>query len=414
MSRTDHTTLSIAKILVYEKNLLTRVLGPLLWIKNYLEELKNNILNMIWKELFKNETDHNELTHLLAFIVFSAFCLLAYHQDIEDYMVYLFYALWPLDYLFARYTFEHPRHIWVNLKTQGQALIWQQRTAKGHLISQRRFSHQQIHRVLLRAETYRSSAYSNVNVNAWEVFVQLMGEEKLLIIDHKTTLKQGLRKAINLAQLFEVPLCVADSCGQGSFAETQTPPLAVASTWWNTHENKNRVEIRKNLATVNLFKLTPAILDQAGTFIFLAIMAGVMKRYGLFLVWFMGPLLDLADPFALYLDFSLKGLLSFFTPELDWHTSAIFAVTLAVIFYSVWKNTHSQTLTLTPEKLSYREAGKPGVTFLRSELHHILLLYSPSPMLLLISNQQFLLIDNLYNTHEQEELYAKLMKALSS
>jgi hypothetical protein len=411
MKPTDYTTIAIVKIPVYEKNLLTHAVNSLLWIKNYLEELKNDILKMIWRELFKNETDDNQLIHLIAFIVFSVFSWFAYHQGIEDYVVYLFYALWPLDYLFASYISEHPRYIWVTLKTQGEAFIWQKRTAKGSLIDQRRFSCQQIHSVRLRAETYQVSAYSTVKANVWEIFVQLVGEEEPLIIDHKTTLKQGLRKAINLTQLFKVPLCVADSCGQGSFAETQTPPLAVSTTWWNTCQNKNHVEIRKNLATVNIFKLTQAILDKAGVFIFLAVMAEVMKHYGRFLAWFLDS--DSSEP-DLYLELSLEGILSFFTPNLSWHSGAIFAITLTIIFYTVRKNTHPQMLMLTPEKLSYRVAGNPGVTLLRTELRHILLLYSPKPMLLLISKKQLLIIDNLYNTEELEELYSQLMGELEN
>ena len=400
-----------AKIPTYRLNLFARVVGPLLWVKNYIDELKDDILQMIWRELFKNERDHDQTTHFLAFAGFSIFCLVAY-QGFEDYMVYFFYALWPLDYVVGRYSFKRSGYERVSLKLQAAELTWQSRNARGLLTEKYDFKPSQVRGVVVRGTLYEGNAYSSVKTHAWEVFIQTAGlEQEEWIIHHEARLQQALRKAVVLARTFDVPLNVADSCGQGSFAETQVEPMAefTKHTLWRSTDRADGFAIHKSPRTVDVFKLIRAVLDEAGSFIFIAVMSGVMERYGMFLTWMLGPRLGFADPFMLYLDFSFKGIWGFFAPDLDWEFVSILTITALAIFYSAWKTARHQVFTLTSHHLTYQFGNQREVVLPRAEIRHILLLYTPEPILLLVSKNQMLLLDNFYDTEEQEELYAKLL-----
>ncbi len=401
-----------AKIPVYRRNLFARALGPLIWVKNYIEALKDQILHMIWKELFSNETEPEQLTHIIAFVVFSGFCLLAYEGNIENYVLYFFFALWPLDHIIAHHHFGHQRHTWISLKAQEAGWLWQRHGMQGRQPEKRMLQPAQINRVILRAETHAVDAYSNINVSVWEVFLQLSDSDENLIVQHETDFSKAMRKAMKLADTLKVPLTVADSNGQGSFAETPTEASHLTALRANWRSSPDGHKLHKSLRTVNLLKLAQTVVDESGSFIFLAVMYSVMKHYGIFLAWFLGPKLGFGEPFMLHLDLSFSGILGFFAPTFDWRSSTIFMVTLAVILHSVWKNSRRQRFRVSAQSLDYQLAGKPAIALPVAEIRQLLLLHRPQPGLVVISQQRILVVDSILDMEEQEELYARLCALL--
>jgi hypothetical protein len=400
------------KIPRHEPGLLAQVLAPLLWMKSSLDDLRDAVIQRIWGELMGRQTEQDQWLHLAAFAVFSAFCLLAY-AGFEDGMVLFLYALWPLDYLAARAARSDARQDRVSLRQDGDTLVWQ-RLGRGVPPRGERFPLAQVRAVRVRWVDDTLGAYGSVRVRAWEVYLVLHGEaEHVLGSDRAAT--RSLKRAADLAGRLEVPVVVEHSNGQGPFAEAQTPPLWDPSRLgqWRAEPARDGVVIRTGLRTLDHGKLGRRVLEEAGSFLLLAVMAGFMTRYGMFLAWMWGPSLGLIDPFPLELDLSLTGLLSLFAPDQGLETVVVLTLTVAAIAASLWRHAQPRRLVVNGRGLSYQLRGRTVAALAGREVGSVLLVHTPEPALLIAApDGRALLVDDLYDGEGQEELYARLTRAL--
>lgn len=404
-----------SRIPLCESSLLARVITPLVLLKDYVKELKNDLLRMIWRELFYNEVDHGQLAHLGAFALFSVFAFLAYHQGVEDYVIYVMYALWPLEFLLSSIAAQQTRHGYVNLKVEADRLLWRFNQA-GQETETQQLNRFQIRSVILRPMSAEGNPIEHSTLNAWRVFlVTHRGDDYL--VHHDTVMGRATRKAAALAKSVGVPLVVEGSCGSGELADHHIEPIVDRNRRgvWRERTTSQGVVIYRNFSSLNLTKLVRTVLDESGSFIFLAIMAGILTRYGMFLAWMLGPKLGISDPFVLYLDLSFSGLLSFFAPQIGWHSATLLGFTLAIVSYSVWRHARECKVLVDERAVRFSLANRRPVSLPREYIHNILLIDAPTPSILLASKEgKTLLIEDLNDGEEQEELYGKLVQALST
>jgi hypothetical protein len=300
----------------------------------------------------------------------------------------------------------------MTLKQNSDQLKWQLRHPRTGRKETQTFRFSQVQRVIIRSEEYEHNAFSSVTVSSWEVYFEVEGHEQEFIVHHEIDVYQALRKAVRLARALRVPLKIADSYGVGTFAESPMPVINLQYSNWEESYTQDGVDIIKNIKTINRTKLTKAVLEQAGSFLFLAITIGVMERWGSFLVWLIGPRLGLVDSTTLYIDLSFWGIVGFFTPDFGLESLIIITAMLSAIIYSIWQNSLNQVIAVDSQSLTYQRGNKFQVDLTRNSLKHVLIIYADHPLLLLVSSKKMLVIDRVGDEEEIEELYSKLTKAL--
>jgi hypothetical protein len=400
------------KIPRHEPGLLTQALAPLLWMKAALDDLRDAVIQMIWGELTGQRAEHDQWLHLAAFAVFSAFCLLAY-AGFEDGMVLFLYALWPLDYVAARAARSDAHQDRVSLRQEGSTLVWQ-RLGRGVPPCSERFPLAQVRAVRVRWVDDAVGAYGSVRVRNWEVYLVLHGEAEH-VLGSEPAITRALKRASDLAGRLGVPVLVEHSNGQGPLAEVQTPPLWDPDRLgqWRAEPARDGVGLRTGPRTLDHGKLGRRVLEEAGSFLLLAVMAGFMTRYGTFLAWMWGPSLGLVEPFPLELDLSLTGFLSLFTPDQSVETVVVLTLTVAAVAGSLWRHAQPRRLVVSGRGLSYEVRGRTVAALAGRQVHSVLLLHTPEPALVVAApDGRALLVDDLYDGECQEELYAHLVRAI--
>jgi hypothetical protein len=328
-------------------------------------------------------------------------------------MVLVLYAPWPLDSVAARAARSDAHQDRVSLRQEGDLLVWH-RLGRGVPPRSERFRLAQVRAVRVRLVDDAVGAYGSVRVRAWEVYLVLHGEAEH-VLGSEANVTRALKRAADLAGRLGVPVVVEHSNGQGPFAEAQTPPLwdPERPGQWRAEPARDGEVIHTGLRTLDHGKLSRRVLEEAGTFLLIAVMAGFMTRYGMFLAWMWGPSLGLVEPFPLELDLSLTGFLSLFTPDQGLETVVVLTLTVAAIAGSLWRHAQPRRLVVSGRGLACEVRGRTVAALAGREVGSIMLVHTPEPALLIAApDGRALLVDDLYDGECQEELYAHLVRAI--
>jgi hypothetical protein len=403
-----------ARVPRHEPGPLARVLSPLLWMKSSLDDLRDAILHMVWGELLHGERDHDQRVHLGAFLIFSLFCLLAY-AGVEDRLVLCLYALWPLDHVVSRSLRAGTGHDRVSLRQERGDLVWQ-RQGRGSEPRTERFPAAQARAVLVRFVDEPVGAFGSVRAQAWQVYLTLHGGAEHVLWSVQSA-PLALRRATDLGTRLGIPVEVEHSNGSGPLAEVQAAPLWAPERdgMWRSRAEGGSQVIYTGIRTLDHRKLARQVLEEAGSLLLLAVMAGFMTRYGMFLTWMLGPSLGLSSPFALHLDLSVGGLLGLFAPDWGLETGVVLAVTAGALAHSLWRHAQPRRLVVSGRGLHYAVRGRTVAALAGTATGSVLLVHTPGPTLVVAApDGRSLVVEDLYDGEGQEELYAKLTHAVGT
>jgi hypothetical protein len=388
------------------------IIWPFVKMKAFVDEVYQGILSMIWAELIKHEEKQfSQLTHFIAFLVFSVFSMLFYHfEDLEDIIILSFFALWLIDTYLAKLGVKTNKYEQIVLETNDSGVIWKSFTP-GESAIKEHFKPADITQISLTPLTLIGGAFRTVPTHRWQIFIIINDLDGYLIYQEKNA-KRALKKARDLAHHFNVPLEIANSEGYGDYAAEKISNIGNRQTdysnFWKTTQTSTAVKIYKKFSVATVTKVIKSVLEEAGVFLFIIIMAGVMVRFGMLLTFIIGPKIGIEAP-TLVLRISFAGVLSFFAPRIDWTSLVAFTFAIVMLFYNGWKHSREHRITIDRKWLRYRIKGQSLVQLATQEINQLILLTDPKPALLLIDcHGKLITITELEDQEECEELYHRI------
>ncbi|NEX16423.1 MAG: hypothetical protein C1943_07295 [Halochromatium sp.] len=396
-----------ARIPECHRTWLARYLAPLFWPKRYLDGLEEAIVGMIWSELIENETTDIFWINLLAFLVFSGFCLFAYHSQAIPYLIVVLALLPLLDKFLNDHLGLRTRQSVISVQSQQTELEWR-RLTPGSVSRSIRLSSEEMRGLFICAWTCGAGA------QGW--MLMLMTDTSAAYpLAFKDNFGAAWRTGLQWSDELNQPLKVQDSVGHTAAAEFEWEDEVEVRDWmWQAVGNSRGWRLERCFRTLRWRALGAELMRQSGYFLFLAIMAGVMERYGAFLSWMMGPKLGLTEPTTLPLDFSVSGIIGFFTPSVDLAASIAIGIALIAIASAMFRVARSRAISVDAAEVRLQGAQNGLVRRLSTQdIEQVLLLYEPRPLLLLIGQDASLVIDDLSSKIELEEVYTKLSKLLA-
>lgn len=398
-----------AKISHYHKGLIAFLLAPFIWLQMYFFALEAWLFAFLHDELFNKQDNakYTQLTHLLAFVCFSVFCLLAYYKTLDEYISLILYSLWLINYFCVKFKtgLYVNKPAWIRLESKTDYWQWNLIAKNQHQQNQTLYP-QQIKSVLIAAATYGDVSFRNQLLQTWHVYIQTKDEQQWVIYQ-ESSIQQALEKATTLAAQLNTQVKIAESYGTGMLPEIQIEPQNLISSVWNKIHRGQTVIMYKNFSTVSLLHWLKDLFMQIKDFLFIAILAGFMSRYGLLLMLLFGEQLGLPLPEVIYIDLSLSGMAGIFAPDFNGMAIFIFAVTILIMLKGIYKENRQHQIVIDNRHIQYSISGKQKDSLYFSQKPDIVVLRGfDKASLIFINAQNKVLEINELADDEYDQLYA--------
>jgi hypothetical protein len=396
------------------------MIWPFVKIKAFIDGVYQGLLSMIWAELFKNEANQfSELTHIVAFLILSIFSMLFYHfEGLEDTVILTFCVLWLIDNYLTKLSFKTDKYERIVLESKNSDLTWKNFTP-GESVINEQFKQTDITQISLTPTMHIGGAFRVVQAQVWRIFIVIHDLDGYLIYEEKN-FTRALKKARDLAHNFKVPLEITNSVGYGDYVAEKISSFGShhrqtdSNNLWKINQASTMVQIDKKLSVAMVKKVIKSVLKEAGVFLFMVIMAGVMVRFGMLLTFLIGPKIGLESP-TLVLYISFTGVLSFFSPKVDFISLFTLAFTMAILLYSGFQHSREHRITISHKWLQYRLKGQAIAQLVTKEINQLILLREPKPALLIIDqSDKCIEINKLEDEEEGEALYHQLLEQLDN
>ncbi|HIE02663.1 MAG TPA: hypothetical protein EYP59_20660 [Thiotrichaceae bacterium] len=332
-------------------------------MKAFIDEVYQGLLSMIWAELFKNEANQfSELTHLIAFLVLSVLSMIFYHfEGLEDIVILTFFVLWLIDTYLTKSGFKTDKYERIVLELKNADLIWKSFTP-GERVIKEQFKPADITQISLAPTTHIGGAFRVVQAQVWRIFIVIHDLDGYLIYEEKNVTR-AIKKARDLAHYFKVPLEIGNSVGNGDYVAEKISTFGShyrqtdSSHLWKTAQTSTTRQIYKKFSLAMVKKVIKSVLKEAGVFLFILIMAGVMVRFGMLLTFLIGPQIGLQSP-TLVLHISFTGVLRFFAPKIDFISLITLVFAITMLLYSSFQHSREHRITINHKLLQYRIKGQ--------------------------------------------------------
>ncbi|WP_255147508.1 class I SAM-dependent methyltransferase [Synechococcus sp. ATX 2A4] len=362
-----------------ERNGLGLLLFPLLVLRRTVHLLGRTLESLLWQELIANQPLESQLGNLLAFLLFSAFCLWATLEGVVPYVIGLLLFLLPLELLANQLGHSWRPECRVVLERWGDRLSWRCDAAGSH--EQLELQHSALTAVLIRAAPL-ALPLGEARPQGWDVLLAVQDPARELLLDRQPTLALAWQRAFALARKLALPLRLAEADSQED--EEAGPPASM----WAVVEEEGATRIFRDRSTVNAAQWWRAFVRQGGYLLFLAVLNTVMVKYGGFLVWMLGPRLGLTAPTTLVLDLSLPGLLSLVLPEWSVIQALLVVAALGAAGFGSYRHWSRQELRIDSEQVGVWRTGHAAVHLPTRTVLAALPLDQPEPQVVLWSERR--------------------------
>ena len=364
-----------------ERNGLGLLLFPLLVLRRTVRLLGRTLEGLLWQELIANQPLDSPLGNLLAFLLFSAFCLWATLEGAIPYVIGLLLFLLPLELLANQLGHSWRPECRILLERWGDRLSWRCDSASSH--EQLELQHHALSAVLIRAAPL-ALPLGEARPQGWDVLLAVQDPARELLLDRRPTLALAWQRAFALARKLALPLKLADTGGAAHTEAEAGPPASV----WAVVEAEGATRIFRDRSTVSAAQWWRAFVHQGGDLLFLAVLNTVMVKYGGFLVWMLGPRLGLTAPTTLVLDLSLPGLLSLALPEWSVIQALLLVAALGAAGVGSYRHWSRQELRIDAEHVCVWRTGHAAVHLPTRAVVAALPLHQPEPQVLLLSERR--------------------------
>lgn len=364
-----------------ERNGLGLLLFPLLVLRRYVHLLGRTLEGLLWQELIANQPLDSQLGNLLAFLLFSAFCLWATLEGVVPYVIGLLLFLLPLELLANQLGHSWRPDCRILLERWGDRLSWRCDSTGSH--EQLELQHHALSAVLIRAAPL-ALPLGEARPQGWDVLLAVQDPARELLLDRQPTLALAWQRAFALARKLALPLRLAEAEAEAGGLEEAGPPASV----WAVVEEEGATRIFRDRSTVSASQWWRAFVHQGGYLLFLAVLNTVMVKYGGFLVWMLGPRLGLTAPTTLVLDLSLPGLLSLALPEASVIQALLVVAALGAAGFGSYRHWSRQELRIDAEHVGVWRTGHAAVHLPTRAVVAALPLDQPEPQVLLWSERR--------------------------
>lgn len=403
-----------SKISHYHKGIVAFLLAPFLWLQMYFHALEDWLIGMFHDELFNREESrkYSQVTHILAFACFSGFCLLAYYKHLDEYIALILYGLWLINYFSVKFKtgLYVDRPAWARLEHKEDGWEWCL-VAKGQPQARENFKQRDVKRVLIAAATYGDETFRNQVMQVWHISIETH-DGRQLVVAQEADIQKALNQALELATKLDSRVSILESYGTSAFAEMDIGEFSHDVIAWEKAYQGNTTEIYKNFSSTSFLRWLRLIFHEAGDFIFIAVLAGMMERYGTLLMMMFWDELGLTRPAMVHIEISLPSLLSFFAPEFDWVLQAVIAVTFMVLLHGIYVQSRRHQVLLNEHHVEYLVSGKTKSRLSFNEKLEIVVLkgFDKTSLILLNEQNRLLEITGL-EEDEYDQLYTMLLNA---
>ncbi len=396
-----------------EKGLLHAVFRPVAMVKKYCDMIYNRVLSLIWDELFRGENGYGQAANLAAFFIVSAISLVLYHfEEYADAVIIGALFIYGVDYLRAKQKFRSGglrEKLSLSKTDNGLRVI--QLSPENRELHRFDLMKNEIDHLFLSHFVQLRGAFEHAVGEAWRIQLSLKNGSKIVVYQCRE-LPDAIKQGELLSSALQVPLasgdggdiCWGDRVTGGATSrkrrheKTRGRNVKVALA-----EGGSAVHIRRERSFSNLKPLFGRLMEISGFFLFLLIMAAVLKRFGMLLTFLIGPWLGLASR-SFYLDLSFHGMLSVFIPVWDWTDLFEYGIAVGIIVCRGWRLLQPISIAIDDQRLKVRISGKMAEEFNMRELREPVLVRKPEPAIFLHDDRRSLKVANLFDAAEQYEL----------
>ncbi len=397
------------------RGLWGQLLGPFVAVGAYVRALALGAVAALAPGARAADHGYGGEAHLLAFGVFSAFCLVGSSSATIDQGLLILCLLGGLGGYLAQPLPPNPGtwRSWVRLRTDAEGLIHESYFPDHGRFETRCPRHQADHLVLFPRELDGGGFEA---APPWRLALVTTAGDQLLLGD-SVDLDRTVARARQLAAALELPVRVADSVGAGPWVEMPLPDTSNLPTTpshgppWVAHPTADGYRLARRAATTPWGPLGRRVFDVAGPYGLLLLGSGPMDDYGQLLHWLVGPPLGLSPPANLLeADWRFTATLGRLLPPLTPYSATAAAVVVAMAIREVRRAWLPRQLVFGDGQLRYSVSGRPPRRLATGAIAQLWLLASPRPQVVISGEDgNTLVVDELLDAAEGEALLGILM-----
>lgn len=396
-----------------EKGLLHGVFWPVAVVKKYCDMIYNRVLSLIWDELFRGENAYGQTANLAAFFIVSAISLVLYHfEEYADPVILGALFIYGFDYLRAKQKFQSGRlREKLRLSKTDNSLRVIKLSSENRELHRFDLTKTEIDHLFLSHFVHLRGAFEHAVGEAWRIQLSLKNGSKIVVCQCRE-LADAIKQGELLSGALQVPLGFGDDgdvcggdrvAGGGRFREHGPDKTGGRNVKVALAQDGSAVHIQRERSFSNLKPVFGRLMEISGFFLFLLIMAGVLKRFGMLLTFLIGPWLGLESR-SLYLDLNFHGMLAVFIPVWEWIDLFEYGIAVGIIVCRGWRLLRPISIAIDGQRLKVWIGGKKAEVFNMRELREPVLVRKPEPAIFLHDNRRSLKVENLFDAAEQYEL----------
>jgi hypothetical protein len=375
------------KVFYPQKSEYAFIILPIIWVKEFIDTIKNLIEKLIWNELIEGiitNSEVNQVLTIVSFLIFCGFSIFQYYWSDYIIKILLFVSIyWFLD---QKYAIRQHR----NINKKSKILLihhkndhchWEITTPKAE-INQKEFKSGDITGVTLQKVKVYSGIFSQVIVWCWQVSI-VINDDLQLILDEERNLGKTWCKAQEIADYFRVSLNFSN--------DTEESDHANKSDFLRIRKMPSSWHIYSQWTLKHSWQLIGKAFNKAGLLLFTVLLFKFTKSFGQLIVT--GDISSIIS-------------LTTITPNI-WELVYILFGVAAIIIEGA-KISQNRRIDLDKNVVRYLVNNREISTFYLPEIKSITTIYQPKATLIICTNSDILEINNLL----YEDDYRALSKGI--
>ena len=393
-----------------QHNLFYQLVFPFAQVNKRFQTVYNFILKIIWNELISGKKIESEAVSLVFFVIFCVLSFIVFYlQDYRQIIILFFLILWYIDGAIAhRYYRKFKNKFPISLESDRKQLIIKNNFAADQVIESQ-VDIDAVRSVSIRPKFLYSKGFKQNIGTVWQVILNINNGRELLV-DEQFKSDRAVNRAFQQAKLItsqlEIPMIFNYSEGNCTDA---SQPLTFDDNFYvdrlQINRKPNRVHIYLKWKLTDTWQFLGEVIAQAGFLLFVIISTGFMVKFGSFL----------QEIYQFYwqkdfnFNFDFKNLLTF-QQQADYFM-ILFAMTIILI--EGIRKSQTQHIYIEKNILRYKINRLEKARLNLTQLEAILFLPVPTPMVLVLTENEAMTINHLPSLDTYREMVEKIEAAIT-
>lgn len=391
-----------------QHNLFYQLVFPFAQVNKRFQTVYNFILKIIWNELISGKKIESEAVSLVFFVIFCVLSFIVFYlQDYRQIIILFFLILWYIDGAIAhRYYRQFKNKFPISLESDRKQLIIKNNFAANQVIESQ-VDIDAVRSVSIRPKFLYSKGFKQNIGTVWQVILNINNGREFLV-DEQFKSDRAVNRAFQQAKLItsqlEIPMIFNYSEGNCTDA---SQPLTFDNNFYvdrlQINRKPNRVHIYLKWKLTDTWQFLGEVIAQAGFLLFVIISTGFMVKFGSFL----------QEIYQFYwqkdFNFDFKNLLTF-QQQADYFI-ILFAITIILI--EGIRKSQTQHIYIEKNILRYKINRSEKARLNLTQLEAILFLPVPTPMVLVLTENEAMTINHLPSLDTYREMVEKIEAAIT-